>query len=153
MKNVPDNQCVSGSVVSNLPWLALTGSGHVGCMLVVWGSVFDIPPQCSPARVLVVCLFGRPERLKLKVGRGMCVALLTACTSPLCTHTTHKSYTCANAPPPHPHTERQRERAIEAHLHRKALESVEKHLEEELLCEIVLELLLVLLVGGTHQWV
>ena len=51
----------------------------------------------------------------------------------------------------HAHTERQRERAIEARLHRKALESVEKHGEEALLCEIVLELLLVLLEGGTCQ--
>ena len=134
------------------------------CTLLVSGSVFDIPPQCSPARerllplglaglgALVVCLFGWPERLKLKVGRGMCVALLTALTSPLHTHTTHKPHTCTNAPPPAPHTEDQRERAIEACLHRKALESVEKHLEEELLCEIVLELLLVLLVGGMQQW-
>lgn len=37
-------------------------------------------------------------------------------------------------------------------MHRKALESVEKHLQEELLCEIVLELLLVLLDGGEHPW-
>ena len=53
----------------------------------------------------------------------------------------------------HTHTERQRERVIEARLHRKALESVEKHREEALLCEIVLELLLVLLEGGTCQGV
>ena len=46
------------------------------------------------------------------------------------------------------HTERQRERAIDAQLHRKALESMERHTEEALLCEIILELLLVLLEGG-----